>query len=450
MFKRTVGLLMGSLLLLPFAPNAGASDDLNSSAAGPPAPVVVQSEAEHDVLQESLSVRASFGLRSDRPFVESIVAQAGLAIDDQAALAELVNEWGFIGTEDEAASIERREVVMPAVRMDAPSLFAEPTYAGSYFDGSILVIQYAGTHLPEDVLPIGSRGGRDWSATDVRFDTVAHSSAKLTALQKSIMEYEYGDRTWASVVMEDPKINGLDITLDPRTPEVVERRVLDLLAETEVEFRIRRDDTYPDACSSRTSCGSPQRAGVQINYGTACSSGWVVNRNGSRGVLTAGHCWPSATSGTVTAGGETFGNLTSVTAYYGGSHADIRYLSAPDTRAWIYRSSATKAQVVAGTSSPFVGGTACLYGKNSESARCAAITSTNVAVKYGSGPQLYGLVAAPYSSTITTSGDSGGAVANTTTGNYARGVHSGGNSSTKFFSSIGYLSTYGLGSVATG
>lgn len=55
-----------------------------------------------------------------------------------------------------------------------------------------------------------------------------------------------------------------------------------------------------------------------------------------------------------------------------------------------------------------------------------------------------------YSQSVSTGGDSGGAVSSSNTGQWARGVHQGSDGSTKYFTNIAYLSTYGLGSVATG
>lgn len=337
---------------------------------------------------------------------------------------------------------------MGVIYKEAPGMLSFEGSAGAYFEGSTLVIQHVGVSPPPSVRGLANQE-LGWDRASISFREVAKSSAELTSYQRRI--HAIAERAGAPdavpSVAELTRTNSLEVALGPpATPQIIQE-IEDLLQRGGVSYSFENSDVRVGACTSRQSCNSAQRAGVGLNLGgSVCSSGWVVNRSGVRYALTAGHCWADRNSGTVTSGtAGAYGTLNSVNTYQNGSHADLRLIRTTSSRAWIYRSSATKAQTVTGISLPFVDGTACLYGRNSEAVRCGTITSTNTSCSSG-GVTIYGLVR---SSTNMRGGDSGGAVSNTTTGSAARGVASCYSSTTMTFTNISYLSTYGLGSVAT-
>lgn len=243
-------------------------------------------------------------------------------------------------------------------------------------------------------------------------------------------------------------MNGLEVAVAPQLDPEITRELEAILDDLEIPYSIVQEGVSGVACTSRANCDSPQRAGVAINGdGSLCSTGWVVNRSGVRRMLTAGHCWHGTTSGAVTTvGGDAVANLTATTALTNGSHADLRILSVNDSRPWNYRNDSEKSRVVTGVSNGYVDGPACLFGRNNASPRCGVIVTTNTSCKpIGSvNITVYGLMQADYSSS---GGDSGGAVATSGIGSVARGVHACTNAR---FTSLAYLSTYGLGTVATG
>lgn len=404
-----------------------------------------------NIVEESMTIRASFGLPATRDDVEKILASRGMGTEDAGRYDVPAEGWGFILTEAEAHRLESREALYRTVEETNPGLFAFDGFAGAYLDVETdqLVIQYSKSVPFLDLSLLEARGV---SASQLRFVAVQHSSAYLTNVQVSLWKE-------AASLSGDPLVsiaeaveeNGLVVTLsDGVAPEAAHALRLELQL-ADVHYVVRTGTAYDDACTSRTSCNSAQRAGVRVTVGGNCSSGWVVNRSGVRYALTAEHCWFGTNSGTVTSGGGTFGSLNSVNTLAAGSHADLRLIRTTTSQPWIYHSNSTKSRVVNGTSGPVVNGTACLYGANSESGRCGTIASTN-ASKWSPtcGCTLYGMVTANYSQSVSTGGDSGGAVSSSNTGQWARGVHQGSDGSTKYFTNIAYLSTYGLGSVATG
>lgn len=317
------------------------------------------------------------------------------------------------------------------------------------------MIQYV-EHSPEiDVLRLAQEGV---TPDQVRLDRVEHSSADLAETQEWIWENaapSLGAGGLASIA-EDVESNGLVIAfgpgIDPGSHDV--RAITRGLEERGVSYSIRVESAADDACTSRAACDAPQRAGVRIDRsGTYCSTGWTVNRSGVRFSLTAGHCWFSSNSGAATSGGAHFGPLNNVNTLSHGSHADLRLVAVSDSRPWVYHSNGTKNRVVSGLSNPVANGMACLFGAKLANGRCGSIISTS-ASKYSPtcNCTLYDMVTANYSLSIATSGGSGGAVANSTTGQLARGVHEGSSDSglTRYFTAIGYVSQYGLGVVATG
>lgn len=342
--------------------------------------------------------------------------------------------------------MDRREELAAVTSSDAPELFSFEGYAGTRFDGETLVIQYSDTKPRlEGIL---KEGGSGWDARDLTFEKVEVSSVALEEAQWDLhaLASSRGEPAMVQSVSELPHSNSLEVVLSPDADSAMHTAVADLLNTRGIAYEILVGGVSGEDCTARDDCDSPQRAGVGINFDNrACSTGWVVNWSGIRRVLTAGHCWAEKTQGHVTSGGEFFGALTSVNTLEDGAHAEIRTLGVADSRAAIYRNGNARLANVVGAVTPRVDTVACVFGRNSETPRCGVITSMNSTCDpLGDGRVVYGLIRAGYSSS---DGDSGGAVAGSDQGASAKGVHSCSNGR---FSSIEYLATYDLGTVASG
>ncbi|MFD9718556.1 hypothetical protein [Streptomyces sp. NPDC059076] len=442
-------------LVVPFLAAAGMLVPLAVPAAAQTAtasPTIrnAASPADRAVLSESLRLRGELGFGTHTGPVRSLVEQRSGTAD---GLRPLVNAWGFIGTADEAAEMKRRDALVAAVAPTVRAYAQRNDFAGHFLDnpnGGRLVVQFAGA-LPSQQTrdQLLDRAGAAGSARSaVEFRVVKHSSAQLTRAMKALWGSVRTARGASPVVAiaEDVIANRLKVTVSPGTTI---RPLRATLAGLGVPAQFSEGEGVEEACTSRNVCDSPRRGGVGVSFaGVLCSIGWVVNRAGVRGAVTAGHCGWGTNSGTVSSGAGAYGSLTNINALAAGTHADMRYISIPSGgQPWLYESAAVKARVVTGSALGTIGASACLFGRNSESARCGTISSLNASHTSSTcGCVVYGQSAASYASA---SGDSGGAIASGTTGSTARGVHSGSFGGAKHYSWIGYTSTYNMGSLAT-
>lgn len=166
-----IGLILGAAV----TPSTAES---SSDQAASYEPAAAGSTAELSVIDESLRLRSAFGLPPlDRTDLEALVTKAGVSLFDQESQQKLVNEWGFIGTTADAEVIQGRETLMVALRDDAPELLAFPGYAGSYFEGSKLILQHAGDKAPDGLESRLRRAGDDWYSHQV--DSEASSTPVL-------------------------------------------------------------------------------------------------------------------------------------------------------------------------------------------------------------------------------------------------------------------------------
>ncbi|MCM2387806.1 S1 family peptidase [Streptomyces albipurpureus] len=441
-------------LVLPLLAAAGMLVPLAVPAAAQPSPTpsvrTATTQADSTVFAESLRLRGELGFGTSASELSAIVQQRSRA---QAGLGTLVNEWGFIGTAAEAKEMRRRDALLASVAPTVRGLAQRDDFAGHFLDnrqGGRLVVQFAGALPAQQTRKqlLARAGVAGSAASDVEFRVVKHSTARLTRAMKAL----WGSvRTAAAVspivaIDEDVVANRLKVTISRGTSPHAVRATL---AKLGVTARISEGEGIEEACTSRNVCDSPRRGGVGVSFaGVLCSIGWVVNRAGVRGAVTAGHCGWGTNTGTVSSGAGAYGSLTNINALSAGTSADMRYISIPSGgQPWLYESAAVKARVVTGSALGTIGATSCLYGRNSESARCGTISSTNASHTSSTcGCVVYGQSAASYTSA---GGDSGGAVASSTTGSTARGVHSGTFGGAKHYSWIGYTSTYNMGSLAT-
>lgn len=413
-------------------------------------------QVDEDVIADSLRLRRELGFEATESKLGAILkTKAPSTTSADARTESLVNEWGFIGTASEAAEMKRRDTLISAVEPTVQKFAQRENFAGHFLDnrnGGRLVVQFTDAlpaektrdELAAKAVSSGS------SSADVEFRVVQRSSAELTDGMEAVWAWAGqmdGGALPVVAVEEDVTTNRLNVVLRPGTAPDGVRGVLDRM---NIPGDITEGDGADEACTSRNACDAPRRGGVGISRsGSLCTIGWVVNRNGVRGAVTAGHCWRGTNSGAVASGSGTYGSLTGTNALNNGTHADMRYISIPsDSRAWLYQNNSNKARVVTGSALGSVGSTSCLFGRNSATPRCGTISSTNASHTSSTcNCVVYGQSAASYASS---GGDSGGAVASNSTGNVARGVHAGTYGGAKHYSWIGYTSTYSMGTLATG
>lgn len=443
-------------MLVPVATPAMAVQAAPTSpgVVGLPTPT---GQADEDIIAESDRLRREFGFEaSGTELPSTLKADMAFAASADEDTQPLVNEWGFIGTAAEAAEMQRRDTLTSAVEPMVQKFGEQGNFAGQFLDtknGGRLVVQFAdalpGKEARDELAAKAVSSGS--SADDVEFRVVQRSSLELTNAMKTVWEWDDSTADTVSVVSveEDVEANRLNVALKPGTDPAGLRETLgNLGVPANITVSKGADDL---ACTSRNACGSPRRGGVGVTMpsGGGCTIGWVVKKGSSWGAVTAGHCDWGRNSGTVKSGAA-YGSLTSNNALKNGTHADMRFISiSSDAKPWLYQNNSSKARVVKKQALGSVGSSSCLFGRNSATPTCGKITSTNASRRSSTcGCVVYGQSAATFSAKP---GDSGGAVASSTTGNTARGILSGSDGAGKMhYSSIGYTSTYSMGNLATG
>lgn len=415
-------------------------------------------QLDREVVADSLRLRDELGFEATETKLASILKTKSASTNSaKAATPQLVNEWGFIGTAAEAAEMKRRDALTSAVDPMAQKFAKQDNYAGSFLDtenGGRLVVQFA------DALPaqqtrdqFAAKAAASGSSTgDVEFRVVKRSSDELTDAMDAVTKWADGARAGADPVVsvsEDVTANRLKVALRTGTDPAAVREIL---KKRGVSADFTESTGAVDlACTSRNKCNSPRRGGVGVEMpGGGCTIGWIVKKGSTLAAVTAGHCAYGRSSGTVKSGTGTYGSLTSNNALKNGTHADMRYIKIPsNAKPWLYQNNSNKARVVKKEALGTVGATSCLFGRNSANPRCGTIKSTNVKRKSPTcNCWVYGQSSATFSAA---GGDSGGAIASSTTGSTARGILSGsGGDGTMHYSSIGYSSTYNMGTLAKG
>jgi hypothetical protein len=442
-------------MLVPAAIPAAAQQTPASTGTGN----LTLRQVDKEVISDSLRLRRELGFEATEAELASILkTKPASTASTKTGTRQLVNEWGFIGTAAEAAEMKRRDTLTTAVDPMVQKFAEQDNYAGSFLDtenGGRLVVQFA------DALPAeqtrkqfaAKAVASGSSADDVEFRVVKRSSQELTDAMEAVWAWDGGAHAGADSVVsiaEDVTTNRLKVAVRTGADPAGVRAVLKK-AGVSADFT-ESEGLVELACTSRNKCNSPRRGGVGIELpGGTCTIGWVVKKGSAWGAVTAGHCAYGRTSGTVKSGRAVYGSLTGNNALKNGSHADMRYIKiSGDAKPWLYQNNANKARVVKKQALGTVGATSCLFGRNSANPRCGKITSTNASHKdetCGNNCVIRGQSAATFASKP---GDSGGAVASSTTGSTARGINVGKVGGVMHYSWIGYSSTYNMGKLATG
>jgi V8-like Glu-specific endopeptidase len=377
---------------------------------------------DKETLDYSVKIREVFGFRADPAHVE-VLASAEDA-------KENFGHYGFLLTDDEVVQFDERQ---RRVGEFAPVAEAAAKAAG--FGGWL--VNEGGKDFTvklKDATPFTMESLRTIATEPdrLRFDSVKYSLEDLIGDQELLMvAFSEEIRTGiVSGIGVDTKNNGLILTTASSNGDELRKAIPEGVT---APVAIMTDAPVGDhSCQFRGECDSPQRAGVRINPSGAtsnyCTSGFAVRKGTDEQVLTAGHCWSTATSGSRYSGSAGFfGSLTSDNAYYGGSQADARLIQTSDstTNNWIFVNDQTAHATVGqkhAYSTTGVGTFVCLHAYVEQGGKCGPVTYINY--NYSSDTcscMLYNAMIADYNSVP---GNSGGPVSSSS-GYTAVGLHSG-------------------------
>ena len=264
-----------------------------------------------DELQADVQTRAALGLNADPEYVASLresmqdgtaqdgAAQDGAAQDGvEAAQADGTNRYGFPLTAEEEAEVAERFAFASATREDVlPYAESLPTFAGAFYDHQadgelVILLTEASDEVLAEISTLAPAPSSESSTDDgsveaaaaapyraTRVEVVQHTQEQLRAALPQVWE------EWKAIggpelygVAVDTPANAVRIDVDPTQLEVA-RAFAPRLGETlavPVFFDVgeRPED---DACSSRTNCTNPMRAGTVIRQGSRFHAGYTGN-----------------------------------------------------------------------------------------------------------------------------------------------------------------------------
>lgn len=182
--------------------------------------------------------------------------------------------------------------------------------------------------------------------------------------------------------------------------------------------------TEPEVCTTRVNCDEAMRGGLRITNssgGGGCTSGFVVIRNGFRGMLTAGHC---GTNNWYRNSASNQIGLTQVRQVAGSADSQfVRFQTGVGSRGWVYRSHTQRAWPITARvtwGDAWVGMNTCQSGAttNNNDNMCGTVATKHYPPASVDNPNPR-FMKAYYCSD---SGDSGAGVVNA---NRAVGIHLG-------------------------
>ncbi|HKA69903.1 MAG TPA: hypothetical protein VKG85_12385 [Actinomycetes bacterium] len=397
---------------------------------------------------ESARVRRLLGFRDDLGYVQALA-------QTQDGLRSFADYGVFLSTSEVDEVLARDRI--PVVR--APALAwgsRQPGFAGTYIDhnaGGQIVLRFAGrsdlSELDGEIRRL--IGEVDFAYRDrVRVDEVAYSLDQLRGVRDAILALRGASSTISGVGIE-PSRNAVVVTA---TDTVLARQQVDAnLPELGAGPPILylEGENADETCGSRASCGgsSTRRGGVRVERGSSgsCTSGFSLRDGLDYDVITAGHCWYTYNSGTITSGGQSYGSISSANVLDPGTWCDCRLIETNDemTGPIYYHSDTVKAKTVTSReATPSEGDVVRLAGQYTQSSGTVSV----VDYSYTSGTcgcTVHGAVLADY---LHQNGDSGGSVTNST-GGRAFGIHTGSASGLGRFSTAWWAEQYFGGTVVS-
>ncbi len=360
------------------------------------------------LIHHSVSVRKAFGFPADEEYVRSVA--------DRPSVRPAVEADGLILTPSEFEEYRVR-TDMAERRSDAvEAAMATGRFAGGYVtDGGALT-----------TLLLTGATSADTAHMKDRFpypERLRVTSAEFT-LDELIGATDRIADQWLSPAARSDEIYGVG-------PDVINNRVVvrhGKISDTTMAA-IRASTRAPvvfevsgpavgQSCSNRANCNSPQRAGVKINNGGNCSSGFVARTSsGNEVVLTAGHCWFGFTNVNVNSGDAGyFGTVQYGNALANNSSADARLIETVNstTSNKLYFSDSNMSRTVGAKHTnywnAFPGDIVCIFAYPVQAgSTCGEITDTYQTATFTS-PCACTLKNQVFASYLAYEGTSGGAI----------------------------------------
>lgn len=263
-----------------------------TATASPVLPNLVTSAFGAPSSDSAVAERSVFGLPTDLETMNRLAQGADVG----------TATWGIPLTAAEEAQLDlvgRMTFVSELDKAVFPYLRSLPTLAGSWIDqvnngGPVVALTTPDPSVEQHVrslMPLDSRG--------IEFRVAKNTLAALTAAADAARG------TWAQLapslslrtVSVDTMANAIQLGVAPADLAASQADAGAVQSKLGVPVSIIADQGGGDAaCTSRKNCYSPMKAGIQIASGTAahwwCTMGFhiVMNSDGAREFLTAGHC----------------------------------------------------------------------------------------------------------------------------------------------------------------
>lgn len=234
-------------------------------------------------LDRAIAFRESVGLRSDRPWVQTLVASSARS-----------QRFGVALTPAEEADLDSRIDMQDRLDPLARALDAEPDFGGMYVDqkaGGVVTVSFtvSNSRLRSLVNRLAPSGAR------ILIRTVTYSKASLGQLMGRVSDEArgwLGQGITISGVEIDDAANRVRILVAGLTDSATQ--LLEAKYGPEVEVAEGALPT-PASCTGPTNCGSPIKGGIVISANVGCSAGYWGHVGATKYLVTAGHCiWDNA------------------------------------------------------------------------------------------------------------------------------------------------------------
>lgn len=349
---------IATLVALAIAVNGDA--DAQPAEPGPPTKEVISSSP---LTPEQLA-RDTFGLSTD------------IAVIDQRTSSASIERFGMRLSPAEHQHVEQWLAFEETVVEDiAPKLEQLDQYHGLYFD--------RGNDI--SLVVVAAPGGVGNVAKDGALEPLGERVTVVTR------DYTYEQaQTWVRTITEAwnrdnrlPAMNSVSLStdwtrLEISTPEpvtaeqaaVVESLAADLPGTPNIDWTVDPPD-QDNACTSRTNCTWPMRAGIKI---TACTMGFHVRVGSDEQFLTSGHCQGGGTDTYSHPGWGIVGTTTSNFLLQG---YDVQRVQMSDGQASNRIYGWSSAQNITGHRYPTPGETICSSLGARNDTRCGYVASTS-------------------------------------------------------------------------
>ena len=235
---------------------------------------------DQDTAAYYLRVRAGFGFPAGPTEVQRIIDEYGVAF-----------EWGFPLTPSELAELHRRLEIADRVTDEVlEGIWSLPGFAGFYFDH---LNGGRPTVLTTRIIDAGATVRESVPATvadELVLVAAAHTRIELELAARAITQ---SDDPYLTAHVHRVAIKTITNSL---AISIADESVLGKVAEaiatlTSVPFEITVEPiSEPLACSSRSICYDPHRAGIEVNGGPANSTlGFGLSHDGDRQYAVTGH-----------------------------------------------------------------------------------------------------------------------------------------------------------------